>query len=277
MENFVISGTSGLPIQFDIHYAVAKEKAPLVIFLHGFKGFKDWGQWPILANELAQKGLSVVRMSFSHNGTTPDEPKDFADLEAFGNNTFSKEVQDVQDVLNWIEQSSDMAIKVDQKAIHLLAHSRGGAIALTTICEDQRIKSVATLSGVGTLVRFSEEELAYWKKQGVAYSINGRTGQHLPMYYSLAQDYLDNKERFEPQFVVPQLKKPYLIIHAEEDETVLLAEAKEMFNLGDSARLAVIPGANHSFGGMHPYSENFLPSDTQKAMDIAFDFFIKGA
>ena len=43
MSKFVIPGTSDKPILFDIQYPESQDKSPLIIFLHGFKGFKDWG------------------------------------------------------------------------------------------------------------------------------------------------------------------------------------------------------------------------------------------
>ena len=271
MKSIKIQGSSKLPIVFDIHIAKA-ENSPLVIFLHGFKGFKDWGQWPLLAKEMAVNGVSVLRMNFSHNGTTPETPVDFTDLDAFSKNTFTKEVQDVEDVLNWITRNKNILPTVNCDDLHLMAHSRGGAIALIVTNEDERIKSVVTLSGVGSLDRFSEEELAYWEKTGTIHVLNGRTNQQLPLNYTLAQDFLLNRDRFEPQKVIQKITKPCLIIHAQNDETVLLSEAETLHNLALNSELKVIENANHSFGGAHPFTDNTLPLDTQKAMNMALDF-----
>ncbi len=273
MKSFKISGNSGLPITFDFHFSDSKSEAPVIVFLHGFKGFKDWGQWPLMAKVLSDKGFNVLRMNFSHNGTTPETPIDFTDLEAFGNNTFSKEVQDVTDVLDWLHSENEISSGIDLSKIHLLAHSRGGAIALVSANEDPRVSRVATLSGVGDLVRFSEKELAFWKQKGVAFSMNGRTQQQMPMYYSLAEDYLANEDRFAPQKVVQSLTQPYLIIHAENDETVLLHEAEQMNRLGGSSTLVVIKDANHAFGGGHPFEKHVLPEHTQKSVFHIVEFF----
>ena len=273
MKGFEISGSSGLPITFDFHFANQKQKSPLIIFLHGFKGFKDWGHWPLLAEKLAGEGFHVLRMNFSHNGVTLQAPSDFSDLEAFGTNTFSIETQDVQDVLNFIENEQNLNTIIDFNQINLLAHSRGGAIALVTANEDPRISRVATLSGVGNLVRYSEKELAYWKDKGVLHIMNGRTQQEMPLYFSLAQDYLDNEKRFAPHLTIQKIKQPYLIIHAEKDETVLLSEAEQLNELGFTSQLVVIENANHSFDGGHPFSSNSLPEATQKSVFHLIDFF----
>ncbi len=273
MKSFEIVGTSGLPITFDFHFGNQKQKGPVIIFLHGFKGFKDWGHWPLLAKELSDVDFHVLRMNFSHNGVTPQTPNNFSDLEAFGNNTFSIEAQDVQDVLNFIENEQSLSSHIDFNQINLLAHSRGGAIALVTANEDPRVSRVATLSGVGNLVRYSEKELAYWKDKGVCHIMNGRTQQEMPLYFSLAQDYLDNEKRFAPHLTVQNIKQPYLIIHAEKDETVLLSEAEKLNELGTTSQLVVIENANHSFGGGHPFSDSSLPLATQKSVFHLIDFF----
>ena len=41
---------------------------PAVLVLHGFKGFKDWGMFPPLAERLALAGFSAVSPNFSGSG-----------------------------------------------------------------------------------------------------------------------------------------------------------------------------------------------------------------
>lgn len=78
----------------DLTYNDNNPKAPLVIFAHGFKGFKDWGTHNMVANLFAENGFRYLKFNFSHNGTTVDKPIDFADLIAFSENTFSIELDD---------------------------------------------------------------------------------------------------------------------------------------------------------------------------------------
>ena len=212
-------------------------------------------------------------MNFSHNGTTPDNPIDFVDLEAFGKNTFSKEVKDVQDVIDWLHSDQNsLSSKLDLNQVSILAHSRGGAIAMITANEDDRIQKIISLSGVGTLARYTDSELAHWKKEGVVYMLNGRTNQNMPLYYSLAEDYLENIERFELSKIIHEIKQPYLVIHAENDETVELSEAIELADNGVNTTLEIIRDADHSFGGMHPYSNSELPKHSMEIVDLVSDF-----
>ena len=75
-----------------------------IIFCHGYKGYTDWGCWKLMANFFAENGFCVVKFNFSCNGGTMSKPIDFPDLEAFGSNNYSKEVQDLTDVVNAVEQ-----------------------------------------------------------------------------------------------------------------------------------------------------------------------------
>ena len=45
----------------------------------------------------ARNGFAFVKFNFSHNGGTIENPIDFPDLKAFGNNTYGKEVADLVD------------------------------------------------------------------------------------------------------------------------------------------------------------------------------------
>lgn len=48
-----ISNSSGDVIRGNVHLPDNPKGAPVVILCHGFKGFKDWGFFPITADRLA--------------------------------------------------------------------------------------------------------------------------------------------------------------------------------------------------------------------------------
>ena len=79
----------------DIHYCDGFSTMPIVLFAHGYKGFKDFGAWSIIADQMAQNGIVFIRFNFSHNGVKPQSPTEFTDLEAFANiyQNFTKVVQ----------------------------------------------------------------------------------------------------------------------------------------------------------------------------------------
>jgi hypothetical protein len=44
-QSFNIEGAEGRSILMDLHFKAGQEAHPLVLFVHGFKGFKDWGAY----------------------------------------------------------------------------------------------------------------------------------------------------------------------------------------------------------------------------------------
>ena len=52
-KNIVLQSPSGRPFLTDVFYIENKEKKPVVIFSHGFAGFKDWGAFNLMAEAFA--------------------------------------------------------------------------------------------------------------------------------------------------------------------------------------------------------------------------------
>src|SRR3954470_5674526 len=81
-----------------IRSAGRKTSRPAVVVVHGFKGFKDWGMFPHLAERLARAGFTAVTFNLSGSGV--DDAGEFSLPDRFGHNTFSAELQDLQRVLD---------------------------------------------------------------------------------------------------------------------------------------------------------------------------------
>lgn len=256
----------------DSFYMNNTEKRPLVIFVHGYKGYKDWGAWDLMAEKFAESGFFFVKFNFSHNGTTVDDPLHFADLEAFGNNNYTKELSDLGIVI-------DSFIKdphVDSEKIILIGHSRGGGISIIKTFEDERINGLITLASVDTLDRFPTGELLEnWKREGVYYVLNGRTQQEMPHYYQFYEDYEKNIHRFDVERATEMAKAYMLIIHGTEDEAVNVKHAEHLHILNPNSELFLIEGGNHTFGAKEPWNNPELPDDLNKVTEKCIDFLVK--
>jgi pimeloyl-ACP methyl ester carboxylesterase len=68
-----------------------------------------------------------------------------------------------------------------------------------------------------------------------------------------------------------ELKKPILILHGEQDESVSIEEGKSIAAWTNQP-LKIIHGANHTFGASHPFIENTLPIGLQACCDKILDF-----
>ncbi|MCF6278844.1 MAG: alpha/beta hydrolase [Flavobacteriaceae bacterium] len=277
-SNIVVkSSYHNKPIVTDIFYNVDNTKKPIVIFCHGYKGFKDWGSWDLVAKMFAETNHFFIKFNFSHNGETLENPIDFPDLEAFGENNITTELNDLEDVINWIITNEKYKSEVDITDIILIGHSRGGGIVTIKASENKKVSRVISWNGVSDYaLRFPKgKDLEEWEKEGVLYVLNGRTKQQMPHKYQFYQDFKDNEERLSIKTAVENLNKPQLIISGTHDEVVKPIEAKNMHLWNPKSKLLLIEGMNHTLGGMHPWNEEKLPIHLEKAVQMSIDFINK--
>ncbi|KFE99642.1 alpha/beta hydrolase [Chryseobacterium formosense] len=268
-QNIIISNTKTRDFLADAYYPETNEKLPLIIFVHGYKGYKDWGAWNLMAEKFAEAGFFFVKFNFSHNGTTIEDPKNFADLEAFGNNNYSKELSDLNVVIDHFIKNE----KVDDQKIVLIGHSRGGGISIIKTCEDIRINGLITLASVDILDRFPKNNaFENWKKEGVYYVENGRTKQQMPHYYQFFEDFKNNEHRFDVERSMEMAKAHVLIIHGTNDESVSMKNAEHLHILNPNSELYLIENANHTFGTKEPWEENNLSKDLNEVIEKSIEF-----
>ncbi|WP_366520031.1 prolyl oligopeptidase family serine peptidase [uncultured Aquimarina sp.] len=275
-KNIIINGKHQRPILVDVFYNEEKKQQPIVIFCHGYKGFKDWGAWDLVANTFAEAGFFFVKFNFSHNGGTVEQPIDFPDLEAFGHNNYIIELDDLESVLDWVT-GSDFEDKqfIDTNNITLIGHSRAGGITTIKTSEDARITKLITWAGVSDYEQRFPIGTAFqtWKNNGVYYIENGRTKQKMPHYFQFYTSFVENKERLTIFKAAEKIKVPYLIIHGTEDPTVNLQEAKSLHSWNPQSDLFLVKGADHVFGVKHPWEQEEIPKDltiiTEKSIAFA--------
>ena len=268
--NIIIDGSDNRPILIDTTFNQNKVRRKVVVFSHGFKGFKDWGPFNKVAIQFAKNDFTFVKFNFSHNGTTIENPIDFVDLDSFGNNNFCKELDDLGFVLDWVEEN------LKPKEISLFGHSRGGAISILKTVEDKRINKVISWASPSDLTsRMLKEKIAVWKEKGVAYIYNGRTKQNMPMYYQFYENCKANNDRIDIKSTVEKLKIPQLIIHGSDDPTVKIVEAENIKDWNTDAELHIIKNADHVLGGFHPYDLDEYPTHLQEAIDFSIAFLKK--
>ena len=278
---FVLAGTShGRPFAADATYQAtpgAVAAKPVVVFVHGFKGFKDWGHFPLLARFFAEQGYVFVKLNLSHNGVVVGGTGDLEDLAAFGQNNFSHELNDLGQLLDALHQPGATplpAAELDLGRLYLIGHSRGGGLALLKAAEDPRVVALATWAAVADLAtRWPAELFDQWQREGVLYVPNSRTGQQLPMHYQIAEDYYANRARLDIPALLPQLRQPLLIVHGDPDETVPLSAAEQLLAGKPDAELFIVPGAGHMFGGSHPWPAQTLPPLAQLVAERTATFF----
>jgi len=264
------------PILTDIFYNKTNTKKPIVIFCHGYKGYKDWGAWNLAANEFVNNDLFFVKFNFSHNGGTAENPIDFPDLEAFGQNNFILELNDLDTIIDWVTTNPDFKNEIDIHNIILIGHSRGGGIVTLKASENKKVSKVISWCGVSDFgVRFpSGEILQMWKKEGVSYIENSRTKQQMPHYFQFYTNFKENEERLTIKNAVSKIKIPHLIIQGEIDDTVLPQDAEDLHSWNPKSELIMIEEMNHSLGSEQPWNETKMPIHLEEVVKISIDFIL---
>lgn len=272
----VIDGFEKGKIALDLSYKSLKKGAqPIAIFVHGFKGFKDWGAFNDVAEQMSNMGLAWCKFNFSRNGVTLDKPTEFTDPEAFGNNNYSIELNEIGLVLDWIEANAE-EFQLNKDEIYLVGHSRGATMSIIKTVEDERVKKcVAWAPFFDMKSRFRKETLEKWEKDGVWHVENKRTGQKLPLYPQFYKDYVVNQHRFDMKEVCANYEKPLLLLHAQDDPAVKVEEARMFYDqIAHSIKIESESGG-HTFGVSHPFENgNPLPTELADVIENTFEFLV---
>ncbi len=274
-QNIRITGKHNKPVLTDLAYIDDAIKKPIVIFCHGYKGFKDWGAWDIMGEKFAEEGFFFLKFNFSHNGTTPENLTEFLDIEAFGDNNYIKELDDLQTVIDWLFTSNSVhSAQLDTSNITLIGHSRGGGISIIKASEEPRINKLVTLSSVSDFAsRFpSGEALEAWRDKGVSYIVNTRTKQQLPHHFQFYRSFKDNEDRLTISKATKDLQIPHLIVHGSNDTSVPLSESGKLFKWSPNPELLLVEGADHVYDVSHPWKSRSLPEDFQYVLEGTIKF-----
>jgi uncharacterized protein len=278
-KNIIIEGAAKHPIALDIFFEQNETRKPVVMYAHGFNGFKDWGNFDLIANKMASEDFVFVKFNFSHNGTTPVQPEDFADLEAFGNNNYSIELEDLKAVIDWVSDAENTYEKqIDSNNINIIGHSMGGGIVILQASTDARIKKLVTWASISECKtpwgNWSAEKMEEWKNTGVEYYTNSRTKQQMPLYYQLYEDFLQNEDRLNIQKAIGTLKIPVLICHGTKDMAVPIEKAYALKDWQPAAKLFTLD-SDHVFDRKHPWLSDELPTAMQEVLAATISFLKK--
>lgn len=271
-KSFELSNKDGDPIRGDVWIGEESRPGTAILICHGFKGFKDWGFFPYLSEQLARRTLyPVVSFNFSGSGIGPDL-ENFTELDKFERNTFSKELDDLGVVLD--AAATGELPGLDRRfTFGLLGHSRGGGTAIIKAAEDPRVVCLITWSAIAYVNRWTDEQKREWRLKGHIEVLNVRTGQMMPLGLELLEDVERNRERLDILEAASRLKVPYLIIHGAQDESVSVADGERIAEVAPSIRTHFerIEGAGHTFGAVHPFEGS--TEHLTLVVDLSADWF----
>ena len=271
-KDFSYTTQAGHTVNMTLYGADDFGTQPCLMYIHGFKGFKDWGFVPYAGEYFASNGISFLTFNFSHNGIGPDM-LNFTELDKFERNTLSLELAEVGELIRLISDSAYFGQPLRHR-LGLIGHSRGGGIALIAAQKYAQISAVASWSAVSSFDRYDKKVRQDWRKRGYHEVTNARTGQAMRMGTAMLDD-LDRHGRTSLHILnaVQALRKPLLILHGQDDETVPFFEAEQLniFARPDVAMLRLIPNTGHTFGAKHPFDGT--SEALELALDTSLDFF----
>ena len=272
LKQFSISLGDGV-LHGDLHYA-GHTSCPILLIIHGFRGSKNWGFFPTIAEEFAQNGSIVLTWNMSLNGYSKnsqyiDQPDNFA------RNTITQEMVDTQSIIDSILQD-DRIISGDIRAhwngdIHVLGHSRGGGIGILISAENPSIKKLALWNTISRFGRFTERQKKLWSETGTFPIDETEDGKVIAMNYTYISDLEFQSDEYSPLRAITEVSADILIVHAEQDMTVPIREAHALQEKSHSAHMHSIPQAGHIFGCTHPFTE--MTSSLRDAIDTTTAFF----
>ncbi|MGB1210116.1 MAG: alpha/beta hydrolase family protein [Lacinutrix venerupis] len=274
-KNQILNRNNQKPIVFDTFFNKTEKQKPLVVFCHGYKGFKDWGCWNLMAETFMNANLFFVKFNFSHNGGTIENPIDFPDLNAFAENNYTKELDDLDAILNYfLANDYEYKNEININNIVVIGHSRGGGIAIIKSAEDARIKKLITFASVSDFGKRTSTigDLEEWKKLGVKYVLNGRTKQQMPHNYQFYKNFKANEERLNIEKSEKSLQIKHLIIHAKNDKSIKYNEAEMLHNWSKHSELFPIENSDHVFSAKHPWINSTMPKELKQVVDKSINF-----
>ncbi len=271
-RSYTINNSSNEIIRLEIRHRQDVRDAPAVLICHGFKGFKDWGFFPHLSETLAHAGYVTITFNFSRNGIGAD-PQNFTELDAFAQNTYSHELEDLNCLYSAIRDGTIGKGLINPENIGLFGHSRGGGIALIFASENPDIRAIVTWAAISRVDRFNEQEVNAWKKNGFIEIENKRTKQLMRIEKNLWDDIKTNAKRLDIIAAAKKILIPTLIMHGENDDSVPLMEGKLIFeNLKSETKdFVALEEANHTMGITHPMDAKSLAYET--AVDLTENWF----
>lgn len=269
-QNFSITGASGKRIAIDFSAFDPESPQPLVIFVHGFKGFKDWGTHHLVARYFAERGFNFLKFNFSHNGISAESGDVFDDLEGFATNTFSKELFDLNQVIRFSLSGEKFPTPSE---VSLIGHSLGGGLSIIQASEDKAIDKLVTWASISSFNNlWNPDQEKTWQENGVLHFINTRTNQAMPIYSTLLDDLRENADRLNILSAAKHISQPWLIIHGEKDPAVAFEHAIQLRDQQVQHQLLLIPEADHVFGAGHPWTKEHLPDALREACEATIAF-----
>ncbi len=198
-----------------------------VIFAHCFTCTKNLIAVKNISRALISHGFAVLRFDFTGLG---ESDGDFADTNFSGN------VSDLVEASRFLEKNY-------RAPTLLVGHSLGGAAVLFAAAEIASVTAVATIGAPSNPVHVKhlfKSTIPEIKQTGKAVvNLGGRD-------FTIKKQFLDDLETNSLARVIENMRKPILIMHSPQDDTVGIKNAEEIYLAAHHPKSFVsLDGADH--------------------------------
>lgn len=223
-ESLKISGPYG---DMDAKFQPCQDdEAPnnLLIMAHGFRGSMEGGGRAAYLSQMASLFVNVLRFNFT------------------GSQILSHQIEELNAVLDFAKK------EYKNPRIFLLGRSMGGAASLVTASRRSEIAGLALWATPNDLHATFKNALGNENynrlKNGETLNLEDERGS-----ITLTPDFVSDLDNYDLQAMLKAWqKRPLLVIHGSEDETVNVEQAQRSFALaGRPKKLVIVNGADHSF------------------------------
>jgi dienelactone hydrolase len=259
---FVVRNAFGDPIHGELRYRSQAPDAPPVIICHSFMAFKDWGFFPYIGRAIANAGFVAVSFNFSLNGVAAHGNR-ITEFHNFERNTFSRELHDLNTVVDAVAERRIGNTGSNIAKIGLLGHSRGGGIAIVHAASDARIKALTTWSSISTFDRWTEHQKERWRLLGYLPLSKETAVSPLRLGRELLEDIDNHRTEYDILQAAGLLRIPWLILHGREDVTVQPREASLLYAKSTTARteFRMLDHVGHLYNAASKNEDNYQTLD----------------
>ena len=197
------------------------------LFAHCFTCTKNLSAVRNISKSLVSNGFAVLRFDFTGLGESDGD---------FANTNFSGNVADLVAAADYLTENH-------KSPTLLIGHSLGGAAAIFAASEIESIRAVATVAApsnpvhVKHLLKSGLEEINETGKAII--NLGGRD-------FTIKKQFLEDLETKSLPQTAKELRKPLLIMHSPQDDTVAIKNAEEIYVSAHHPKSFVsLDGADH--------------------------------
>jgi dienelactone hydrolase len=250
VEPFDFQLGGGLHLKGEVRAKIDGEEKPVLILAHGFRGHRQWGFWPDVAERFALQGYYAVSFDFSRIAAIKERLDEHV---AAKSHTISQEIEDLSSIVaSVLDEQLPLASEANRDRLALLGHSRAGGSSIILASEQPAVSAVVVWNGGGgPPLPAAEDQLTRIERE-------------------IVEDLYRNASRLDVLRAYAELDIPALIIQGSADSERLLKRNQELKSARPDQTYIHIEQADHTFGAVHPYKGSTAALDLAVYQTLQF-------